>query len=914
MKAKVEHKKIRRASHQPIFDKEQANNTPKEPFIQRMDQSHIAQIRPFISPSHTQPIQAKLLVNGMASEPVQVRRQSMDDTLWNQFAEQFNHEFGSGEKGNILHVFKDNLNDPPPNASKLKSLFTENQRDKLMQFFSTRQIPDRLFTGDDKINTTASQRILLSAHILANGVYQPGSFEQKVHARMCYHWVQLVQHYAGVTTAYHNRGVMGSFDHAGNIVFGSNKNESDFKTFQGRKVFAGRGLLRRIWGKICGEKDLPYIAETGHAEAAEKEREERAIDPAKKLRVHRRHAFPLERFKELKPGDWLWYYNANKSAGGSHSVIFSRWVNPIGDDEFRVYGKKGLINIEAEKKKAPKDRISGVKYKVAELFSTRRLVGHSHKVKLGDRFIRNMVYPITHVSRVSEKARPARTVEEFLTITRRHTSRNKEFLEKVKRRYLRSIDQNKLLDALRKENIEHIKFLSDRLTEKQRELLLEANKSNNLDIVVALTGRLRRLQFYAKVLQRNMQKRYKGDQSQDGLEYLAENAQKRKLLIEIDRKLKGTQEYIKKKKAALAVLRSQMKKNQESIKLATRKNEDSKAQTSQNKTKITQLRLELEQHRKEVASILADIRKSRQLIRANLRERKNLTKWLRQRTLAIKPLNLRHEELQKLQQDELSEIAKKEIAIGGQLEKILEQIRTPKIELLKQHVDNKKRRRRSRKAMKPPNLKHGKLYYEISEVKAEIDKIGNLLRRVQREKRKDFGITMAGIRYLRQQAKLLMSKAKNLHTREWQLEKIMPFGRVHPGRLPKPSKSPGILQNLFKFRSKEEVKTFEQFLISTQDQIKINQRDIKELENENQGLLENEAKNRQHASALRTEMKTLRRSNPKRWRVLRDELRKINIKKGKSKRQRKINQRKIRKIRKETWRLQMRDRNLHRSR
>src|SRR5690606_16505561 len=101
-------------------------------------------------------------------------------------------------------------------AARLGHLFTPTQRRKLMSFCSSHVIPERLFNGDDVGRTTAQQRILLSGHILSTGTYEPGGFEQAVHARMCGHWANLTLHYAGCADGA-GRGVREQFDHAGGL-------------------------------------------------------------------------------------------------------------------------------------------------------------------------------------------------------------------------------------------------------------------------------------------------------------------------------------------------------------------------------------------------------------------------------------------------------------------------------------------------------------------------------------------------------------------------------------------------------------------------------------------------------------------------------------------------------------------------
>ncbi|HET7229581.1 MAG TPA: DUF4157 domain-containing protein [Longimicrobium sp.] len=157
------------------------------------------------------------------------------------FALAFNQEFR-----NVLHAFAPMPALPGATHAKaptgaalttrqLRELFTPFQMHQLMNFMSTRRIPERLFNDTDPGRANAQQRLLMSAHILATGTYDPGSVEQKVHAQMCWHWVHIVHHYAGATTPVLNTGVMGGFDPQGGAVIGKGTLRG---RFHGERVFA----------------------------------------------------------------------------------------------------------------------------------------------------------------------------------------------------------------------------------------------------------------------------------------------------------------------------------------------------------------------------------------------------------------------------------------------------------------------------------------------------------------------------------------------------------------------------------------------------------------------------------------------------------------------------------------------------
>lgn len=412
---------------------------------------------------------------------------------WTIFAEEFNTHFRS-----ILHVFNERGWPPDRHTApgsqsgdsldeaQLQALFTDNQRRLLMDFFSTGHIPDRLFNGDEVNHTTAQQRLLMAALILSTGTYRPGSFEQRVHARMCFHWVHIVHHYAGVTPASLGRGIMGSFDHAGNIVLPAGRAEG---TFMGDRVFAEDLPVDESGG--IG----PIPADTGHEDAAESEESRRAVDPTEGRRVHRRHAFPFARFGELQPGDWLWYYNANSSGGGSHSVIFSRWA-------------------------APEDEVNGIHYHRAILFSQPRPErgGREHTANLGEQYYNAggiAIYPVTYVTRVAETAHPARTVDELLPSGNaraegRLSTANERFLARASRRFGRSVSRELLIEHLREENNDAITALSHRLTDGQRTLLQDANATTSLETLVRLTQRLRALRHNMEIYESNIESTYEG--------------------------------------------------------------------------------------------------------------------------------------------------------------------------------------------------------------------------------------------------------------------------------------------------------------------------------------------------------------------------------------------------------------------
>jgi hypothetical protein len=299
-----------------------------------------------------------------------------------QFAIDFNREFAAqlhafatasapAERSRDVHA----ASGAAVPAERLVQLFTPTQIEKLESFITTHQIPTRLFNGDDVGQSTAQQRILLAGHILSTGRYQPGSFEEGVHARMCGHWVNLVLSYAGAGEG-DGAGVREEFDYAG-------------------------GLSLSVEDTV----DSAGLPSTGAAHRATLGTElgvgTRMAPEAGARARFQMQGLPIEQYSMIQPGDWLWIYNDNGSAGGNHSVIFSRWAGGI--ETF--------------------DSPAGpVQYQRAITMSqTSPDAGGAEEVRaLGQRFIqmndRTHITPITHISRVAASARPMQTVEDLIAI------------------------------------------------------------------------------------------------------------------------------------------------------------------------------------------------------------------------------------------------------------------------------------------------------------------------------------------------------------------------------------------------------------------------------------------------------------------------------------------------------------------
>lgn len=445
-----------------------------------------------------------------------------DASKWDQFAVEFNDEFKS-----ILHVFAAQANpDTSPPAPKmvgkgkasgdaldgiqLSLIFSTNQRDLLMEYFSSHTIPDRLFNGDEIGSANPQQRILMAAEIMANGKYSPGAFEQGVHAKNCGHWVQVVQNYAGVVghNGPNSNSINGNFDLEGNVIMGANNSEQIFK---GKRIY--NDSLPEKESKTIG----PIYSGTEHGDFSEK-RVKKAEDrktkiseleaqaaleggevnpkdiPKEVTQSWRNEHMGFDKFDDLQPGDWLYIYNAN--GAGNHSVIFSRWAS---DD----------ITLEG----------TDIQYRKAITFDqgTPDSGGKEHQLNLGEQFHRTediSISPITLVSRVNSDAKPAREIGELLPERKkseeRLESQNAAFIKKAEKKFKGTFDMDALFKQLRSENQGHITALGDRLTIGQTALLQKANATTDLETMVRLTQRLRQLHANADVLARNTEKVYAG--------------------------------------------------------------------------------------------------------------------------------------------------------------------------------------------------------------------------------------------------------------------------------------------------------------------------------------------------------------------------------------------------------------------
>lgn len=487
--------------------------------------------------------------NSVLSNTIQRSNPNEDPELI-AFATAFNKEFKS-----VLHVFKSHKSSLDAvqqyayegqfevSPAQLEYLFTSNQREKILRFINSRTIPSRLFNGDDIGKTVASQRILLSAHILAEGKYEPGKFEEEndvqlpgsppemsykqgVHAKYCGHWAQLVWHYAGVTPAnYHATGVQGNFDHFGNIVIGSW--DTEYTQSMG-KFYKGPTPNQETPAQDDGSGGtgpVPthsnhYKSQVARDKLIEQQQETNAnlpegAEPIKVSRpITRRIGFSKSQIETIQPGDWLWYYNAN--ASGSHSVIFSDWDGPW----------MTITN-------GAKSEDLWIHYRKIKVFSqgTPQGGGKEHSAYVGNAYYYQpdseiideggkkktisgiTVYPVTYIAHVDEDANPAQTVAELFPaeeskLMQRAGTANTSLIKAIVGKqpdpeHVSEFVIDEIMKTLRNENTNHILAIQRHLTVNQATLLHNANKIDDLESLVILTQRLRQLAHNTSLYEKN---------------------------------------------------------------------------------------------------------------------------------------------------------------------------------------------------------------------------------------------------------------------------------------------------------------------------------------------------------------------------------------------------------------------------
>jgi len=370
-------------------------------------------------------------------------------------------------------------------AERLARLFTPTQIEKLAAFISTRQIPDRLFNGDDvggRERATAQQRILLAGHILAVGEYVPGSFAQRLHARMCGHWATLVYHYAGAGQS-GGAGIIENFDHTGGLSLSVTDTTAE-----------------------DGAAAVSATRRTGAAAARREFQDESG---------RTRYAFeglPFEQYATIEPGDWLWINNNSGSAGGNHSAIFSRWASP----ELRADASGRPLQ------EGSPDYEHGIRYRRAIMMSqgSPGAGGQEEARLLGERRVpigtSAHVAPVTRIIHVDPSTRPLQRMEDVVALlgtNPRSSSANERFLQRLSQRG-GIFDTAAFIAYLRGRNRTLIDALAAHMTPLQADLFRQTNEADHggsehgtIGTLVRLHQRLTNLVHDAETLDSNQARR-----------------------------------------------------------------------------------------------------------------------------------------------------------------------------------------------------------------------------------------------------------------------------------------------------------------------------------------------------------------------------------------------------------------------
>ncbi len=344
-------------------------------------------------------------------------------------------------------------------AFTASKLFTSGQRDKILNFIATGQIPERLFNGDDVGKTTAQQRILMSALILAQGQFKPGSFEQKVHARMCWHWAHLTNDYAGTSVGGLNSGAMGSSDFMGNASFNTGKAST---YFDNRTVLAdalpttesnGLGPIHAGTGHKEGEQDQLAAIEKRNKEieawnalSDEEKKKSKKKEPKEiKKSFGRKKGMDWSQLSKIEPGDWLYVYNANGSDSGNHSVIFSHWASDV-QTEAGIQYRSAVLFSQGQPEWGGREHTANIG---AEFYHRESIKPDKDKGIVGQKGF--LIDQVTWGTRFSENAKPITTADELIPDSKKdpaQLSANNKYIETVESKKGFMVDRAQLQAAL----------------------------------------------------------------------------------------------------------------------------------------------------------------------------------------------------------------------------------------------------------------------------------------------------------------------------------------------------------------------------------------------------------------------------------------------------------------------------------
>ena len=361
--------------------------------------------------------------------------------IWQRFVTRFQSHFPE----DVEHTF------PQIDAETFEQLFSVEQRDKLLEYFGNRHLPERLFNlGGGHLSV--GQRRLMSAHMLTVGTFtrpameqqrqqavadrqrgggddaeteQVPAGEQQVHARMCGHWVSLVNAYAGAASSL-RAGARDHFDHDGHVVLNAD-----------------------------AERQTATVPERGTT------------------------FIPMSRFDELfNAGDWLYI----RTSAPVHSVIFSEFIDETPQEREHPWKYRRAITYDQG---SPERGGARHTYKLGEVYDT------EHGVTM-----------VTRHDPGGEHAEAATSPELLIPQTagedgERHGTRaaataNADFL------WERHLTEEQALAHVRRENTRMIHELADsrtasgarRLDSSQKEVLARTNQESHLETVVRLNERL----------------------------------------------------------------------------------------------------------------------------------------------------------------------------------------------------------------------------------------------------------------------------------------------------------------------------------------------------------------------------------------------------------------------------------------
>ncbi|WP_020588531.1 DUF4157 domain-containing protein [Desulfobacter curvatus] len=430
-------------------------------------------------------------------------------------------------------------------AREIAANFTPGQINLLSQYLTSHIIPERLFNGDETNLLDAGQRIVISAHILANGVYNSGFRLQEVYPRMCFHWAHIVYHYAGVTppSGPLTVGVMGTTDPTGQVVLGGGTTEDQDqggvlpapgrRRARERRLEEARVAMETARGPVDSatreaqgaqqERDrahaaIPRLQAQQRQEIQEASQEQRralrdrhrdALSAARqRLRVANRERNEANR--RLQSATQR--FNSARREHSSMEDIARQAISRRGEispDDIRNLQRGDWLYIYTNVDTRTGDHsvifsrwlnfveVSPTRvYGQAELYSgSPQRPGRTHTEWIGSfsgSENSHNVHGITRFQRMSSGSNPADTTNEILPpLSSRTSSRaviaNRSFIEG------RDLDRSAVMQRLAEQNRSLLDALAWRITPNQRALLLTINQEDNLERRVQLNERLRNL-------------------------------------------------------------------------------------------------------------------------------------------------------------------------------------------------------------------------------------------------------------------------------------------------------------------------------------------------------------------------------------------------------------------------------------